>query len=146
MSCKGCNSRSFWSKMRKMLRTKLPALLSAAVITTGFGLGIAAPANASIGGTVTCDAYSTSYPVVGVWIDSSNNAHDGWASWTAVPGQPWTASYSKGDVSESYKVHVGCGGTPSSWNQTAYSQTWLTGYQNFICHVSFVANQRICNS
>ncbi|KXP08407.1 hypothetical protein [Tsukamurella tyrosinosolvens] len=94
---------------------------------------------------MTCDTYSSTFKVVGVWIDSSNNAHDGWAAWTAVSGSPWTATYSKSDIAESYKVNVGCGGSPSSWAQTAYSD-FVTGGQDFICHVTATPSQRVCVS
>lgn len=132
--------------MKNKIRSRVAGLLGATLIAMIPGLSVATPmASAAIGGSVTCDAYSANFKVVGVWIDSSNNAHDGWASWTAVPGQPWTASFSKGNVSESYRAHVGCGGTTQNWAQTSYSG-WVTGNHNFICHVSSSPAQRVCFS
>ncbi len=131
--------------MRYNVSTKIAGLSATVLLMAIFVMSSAKPAYAAVGGTVTCDAYSPSYPVVGIWIDSSNNAHDGWASWSPVPGQPWKATFSKSDVNESYKVHVGCGGDKNNWGQSSYSG-WVTGHNDFICHVSWVANQRVCNS
>lgn len=114
-------------------------------ITAGLTLFAVAPANAAVSGTVECDAGG--YNVVGVWIDSTNNAHDGFASWTPLSGWPEKATYSKGDiaVNESYSVHVGCGGNTTTWGQTAYSGP-VTGGQEFVCHVTATVSQRVCLS
>lgn len=130
--------------MKLIRRTKL-ALVSMGILTltAGITLSTVSPAEAAVNGTVVCGAYSSSYPVVGVWIDSTNNSHDGWATVIHISGQPWKVKFSKSDINESYSVHVGCGGKKSDWEQEAKSG-FATGPQDFICHVSFVANQRIC--
>ena len=131
--------------MLKSVRSRVAALLGT-IALAATPIVLAAPAaNAAVGGTVTCDAYSSSWPVTGVWIDSTNNAHDGWASWSAVAGQPWKANFSKSDVAESYRVFVGCGGTTQSWRVTTTSG-WVNGYHDFICHVSTTQTQTPCDS
>lgn len=100
------------------------------------------PERTAVSGTVTCAKH---YPVVGVWIDSSNDAHDGWASWSPISGEAWKASYYKGGTHEAYDVHVGCGGTPQHWGMTAYSGT-VTGHQDFTCRLGPTRSQRVCNS
>lgn len=101
--------------MRNWLRSKIAMLASILMLSAGISVLPALPASAAVNGTVECDAGS-SYPVVGVWINSSNDAHDGWAAWYRLPGQPNKATYSKSNIAsgESYKVHVGCGGTTSN--------------------------------
>lgn len=133
--------------MKRKLRSTALASAGALAIAAGVSVFAAGPANAAVSGSVTCDTYSSTYKVVGVWIDSTNNAHDGFASWSPYAGAPWTASYSKGNIAagESYKVHVGCGGTTSSWGQTAYSP-FVTGGHDFICHVTSAPAQRVCSS
>lgn len=133
--------------MIRKIRSKASAVALAVALATTNSLFFAAPAHAAVSGTVLCNTYTSQYSVVGVWINSSNDTHDGWASWSRVPGQPWKATYSKSNVAsgESYKVHVGCGGTTSNWNQTAYS-LWVTGNHDFICHVSSSPAHRVCSS
>jgi hypothetical protein len=133
--------------MLKKLRSKIGVAVAATTVAVTPALFLASPAHAAVSGTALCDAYNPSIPIVGVWINSSNDAHDGWATWSRVSGQPWKATYSKSNIAagETYKVHVGCGGTTASWNQTAYSG-WVTGGQNFICHVSNSPAQRVCFS
>jgi len=133
-------------RVKNSFRSKILAPIGVVLMAASISIVGAPPAQAAVSGTVECDAGSA-YPVVGVWINSTNNAHDGFASWSRFSGQPHRASYSKGDIAsgESYKVHVGCGGTTSSWGQTAYSGT-VTGGHDFICHVSNSPAQRVCFS
>lgn len=133
------SSSSVTCKERTMgIYRKVAHALSVMVLVTMmlfmFGAFDAGPASAAVNGTVECIPGTTTWSVVGIWVESSNSAHSGWAGWTPVSGQPWKASYSKSQVAsnESYRLHVGCGGDPYTWRSTSYTP-WTTGNQNFLC-------------
>jgi hypothetical protein len=68
----------------------------------------AASASITVRGQVMCVDEEN---VTGVWIAASGGS--GWASWSSING--YTVNFSRGGVSGSWTVHVGCGGTPSNW-------------------------------
>lgn len=88
-----------------------------------------AAAASTIGGTVMC---AGSTPVVGVWIDQSSGT-DGWAQrWStgAAHENAWRYYNSNGG---SYRVVVGCGGTPQYWGSSNRSN-FVSGWRSFTCY------------
>ena len=57
----------------------------------------------------------------------------GWA-WTPNNGQ-WTQPYHRENISSSatFNVHVGCGGTPSSWKYVTTSVNPQSGTADWVC-------------
>jgi len=87
---------------------------AAATIAVGFWAAPASAATISVSGTVSCDGGNA---VVGVWIQSSGGG-SGFAAWTRLPNRVNVASYSKTlstALPTNISLHVGCGGTSSSW-------------------------------
>jgi hypothetical protein len=83
-------------------------------ITSKYGIPqCGASGTITISGTVGC----ASHNVEGIWVDSSGGGY-GWATWTAVPGHPNDATYSRAvttSLATTIRLHVGCGGSTSSW-------------------------------
>jgi hypothetical protein len=88
------------------------AVASLAVITAISADAGTAPAAAfTANGTIYCNA-----PVVGVWVYAGGNS--GWATYRPYGD---TASYSKNiGWNVTYKLSVGCGGSPSRWATSNY--------------------------
>ena len=111
--------------MKKIL-TALVALL-----VTGVGVAaVQSPAFASASGTVDCGWL----PVVGVWIEKvSGSGTSGWA-WTPNDGRV-NQPYYRANINSSatYNVHVGCGGTPQSWQVTTTSASPQSGDADWVC-------------
>jgi hypothetical protein len=85
----------------------------------------------TVRGTVTCLSGDA---VQGVWV-SANSGGSGWASWTPYAGDPSKATWSRslpngGD----YYIAVGCGGSPSSWKRTLYSDTISEANTSLLCN------------
>ena len=99
--------------MKKVLK----ALVALCVIGGAVG-AVQSPAFASASGTVDCG----SLPVVGVWIEKvSGSGSSGWA-WTPNDGSDHQEYYRENiSSSATYNVHVGCGGTPQSWQHVTKS-------------------------
>lgn len=116
------------------------SVIAALGIAAGGALAVQSPAAAAVNGTVWCDNGSA---VQGVYIDSSAAGRDGWAAWNRFSGDASRATYSRSEVTTSYRVNVGCGGSPSSWQYSIWSG-WYSGNLNFICHVTGTATQRYC--
>jgi hypothetical protein len=69
--------------------------------------------------------------VEGVWVATSKGS--GYSPWTGQ-GDGATASFKYTlPLHESYSLHVGCGGSPSSWQVATYSVTVSTAVNNFSC-------------
>jgi hypothetical protein len=85
-------------------------------------------ASTEAAGQVSC---SSGAPVEGVWIATVSGSN--WASWQPV-GSGSTANYSLTlPASESYAVHVGCGGSTAQWAVTVSSGPVSPGSNSFNC-------------
>lgn len=95
---------------RKPRVFRVAALGIAAALATTASLLAVPEANASttVSGQVICVDEDN---VTGVWIAASSGS--GYANWSSING--YTVNFSRGGVSGSWTVHVGCGGTPSKW-------------------------------
>jgi hypothetical protein len=81
-----------------------------------------------IGGEISC---ISGQPLVGVWVAAAMGS--GWAPWIGQGnGSTATFSYTL-PVTESYSLHVGCGGTGSDWQVATYSGTVTSADNNFAC-------------
>lgn len=101
------------------------------LIAAGGILWLGSPASAvtrTVSGTVACEKGNK---VVGIWVESTYG-NSQWASWTPRSGASWIANYSAPitttAASTGIRLHIGCGGTSSSWasnNRTLYK--WVSG-------------------
>jgi hypothetical protein len=87
-----------------------------------------------ISGKVEC---SSGRDVEGVYIDA-DKSKAGWAEWASLAGKENTASFRyKLDKGGNYSVHVGCGGMPSDWESSTWSDSVSSKeHHDFICHDS----------
>lgn len=83
------------------------ACATVALALTTFGLG-ASTAGAANAGTVMC---VNGAKVVGVWVQV-NGGRSGWATRS---GAGYSQRWSYNTQGKSYRLDVGCGGTPSKW-------------------------------
>jgi hypothetical protein len=99
------------------------AAAAALALVAGAGLVLtpAAQASTTVSGEVTC---VDELPVEGVWIQASGGS--GWANWTPTSGANYNARFSRGGVSGSWTVHVGCGGSSSRWKYSPDGSTTTT--------------------
>ena len=81
-----------------------------------------------ISGSVSC---ASGNAVEGIWVAAGKGAgFSGWHGW----GNGATATFRyRLPRKESYSLHVGCGGSSSSWQVAAYSVTVTTAVNNFAC-------------
>jgi hypothetical protein len=101
--------------MRKVILT----VMSASAL--GLGLLATAPARAStatitISGSVSCARFINGVGLVGVWVNSTGGG-SGWASWSGNTSS-LSSSYSRTfstNIPTRVSLHVGCGGSKSSW-------------------------------
>lgn len=101
----------------------------ALVAFAGLNIVTASPANAwyywRAEGTVKCP---TGMPVVGVWISAGTQS--GWASYSRLASSgvgATQADYSRGfSRASTYKVTVGCGGSPAAWqtSNSSWQSSW----------------------
>ena len=83
-----------------------------------------------ISGSIQCQSKS----VEGVWIQAANNG-SGWAPWVSSAANPQFATYSYTlPYGGEYSVHVGCGGTTSSWAVAEYSSFYGGTVNSFYCY------------
>jgi hypothetical protein len=69
--------------------------------------------------------------IVGVWVQASQGS--GFSSWKSI-GDGSTADYWYTlSTTESYSLHVGCGGTPQTWEVAAYSPVVSGSHNSFDC-------------
>lgn len=73
-------------------------------------------------GEIHCVSVSQNNNVVGIWVDV-DGGRDGWASRTNVNNNANTANWSYDTQGKRYRLFVGCGGTPWSWD-TSTSTSW----------------------
>jgi hypothetical protein len=102
---------------------RITATAAALALAGGAGLTLtpAVQASTTVSGEVTC---VDELPVEGVWIQASGGS--GWANWTPTIGASFNARFSRGGVSGSWTVHVGCGGSPSHWKYSPDGNTTTT--------------------
>ena len=82
----------------------------------------------NISGSVSC---ASGNAVVGVWVAARKGA--GFSGWHGR-GNGATATFRyRLPGKESYSLHVGCGGSSSSWQVATYSVTVTTAVNNFAC-------------
>jgi hypothetical protein len=80
-------------------------------------------------GSITCQSGRA---VTGVWLVGLNGG-SGWATWTARATSPQFAAFSRSIPAGGWSVHVGCGGSPASWEEAIYSG-WVSGTSHdFTC-------------
>lgn len=87
------------------------------------GTGVASAANS---GTATCADQST---VVGVWVTVSG----GTSGWATRSGSGFEQSWRYNTQGKSYKLTVGCGGTPARWASSTSTPTFSTTWSNVMC-------------
>jgi hypothetical protein len=104
----------------------------------------AAPTTTSfkVTGQVSCESGNS---VEGVWVQAGDGP--GYASWKGLGNGSTSDWWFTLPKDEPYSLHVGCGGSTSSWAVATYSPT-VTGAQNsFNCYdVSGEANYGTCVS
>ncbi len=115
-------------------KQRLAAAAFALLTFVGITL-IAAPsayaASGTISGTVEC--FYGNNAEVGVWVNASSGT-DGWAT-KSPNGTGISYSYTLSQ-SSSYRLHVGCGGTPQNWGATMYTP-WVNGQTyDWVCSYS----------
>ncbi len=125
------------------VRTRVLGLLAAALTMVGVGAmteasTASASALSSISGTAECGAGGN---VEGIWIQVQSGGGSNWAT-MSVPGNTstyvgWSFPISSSTV---YQARVGCGGQPSSWTYTTYSD-WISGSSDLICSPGYVSGK-----
>lgn len=114
--------------MKKIRKRALVATATGiAALAAGQGMASAAPAQ-TVRGQVTCVSGNN---VVGVWVTAANGG-SGWASRRSLNGSTayWSYRLPNGG---SYKVTVGCGGTPQRWGSSNNSN-YTSGNASFMCY------------
>ena len=91
---------------------------------------VTATAATSVSGSIQCQSTS----VEGVWVQSANGG-SGWAPWVSSAANPDHATYSYTlPHGGEYSLHVGCGGTTSSWKVAEYSNFYGGTVNDFYCY------------
>ena len=104
----------------------MKALVAASILSvSGLGAVSSGVATAS-NGTVNCMNGST---VVGMWVQVSG----GTSGWAARSGSGSAQNWSFNTQGKSYRVHVGCGGTPQAWASNVKSVYSATASRSFTC-------------
>jgi hypothetical protein len=112
-------------------KTTAPA--KAAVVTT---------ASFKVTGQISCTSGNS---VEGVWVQASDGA--GYAAWKGLGNGSTSNWWFTLIKQESYSLHVGCGGTTSSWAVATYSPTVTGAHNSFNCFdVAGDANYGTCIS
>jgi hypothetical protein len=110
-------------------KKRLSALFAGLLLLAGASVLSAPAASAAVSGTVTC--FYGNNAEVGIWVNAGSKS--GWAS--RSPNGSGGVNYSYGAISAgtTYRLHVGCGGTPQNWGTTFYTP-WVTGgYYDWVC-------------
>lgn len=96
---------------------------------------IAAPSASAASGTITgtVDCFYGNNNVSGVWVDATNG-QDGWATLSGS-GASKSYRYTLSQTS-TYKLRVGCGGTPANWGATMHSPLVNGQNYNWVCSYS----------
>ena len=116
--------------------------LAALLMLFGVSL-LAAPAASAavpISGYVTC---IDQLNVEGVWVAASSGG-SGYASWQSTGGYQAHFSYSL-PYGGRWTVHVGCGGSPSSWRYPVNGNTTTANtYQSWTCYPADIVQYPFC--
>lgn len=110
------------------LAVTLPALLGTTTLAAAMP---AQAAGRTVSGSVTC---VTGRAVEGVFVHA-NSGGGGWATLSAPSGSSSYVSWSYSiPNSGSYYVNVGCGGTPSNWASSNYSNNYSGNSSGLVCY------------
>jgi len=116
----------------RMMRKRL-ALIAAFLLVwlgvTCVTVPTASAASGTISGTIDC--FYGNNDLVGVWVNATSGADD----WATISGDGRSYSYTLSQTS-TYKLHVGCSGTPSNWGATMYTPVVNGQYYNWVCSYS----------
>jgi hypothetical protein len=97
-------------------------------------------ASFKVTGQVSCVSGNS---VEGVWVQAGDGA--GWAPWQGLGNGSTSDWWFTLPKTESYSLHVGCGGTTSSWAVATYSPTVTGAHNSFNCYdVADQANYGTC--
>lgn len=116
---RGCELRAHGGKDMNRCIGRITMIVTiiggAFVVTPTFQAG-AATANLTVSGSVTC----VQNYVEGVWVEvGSSSSKSGWATLSTPANTAHSLHYSRSmtsvPVPTNIRLHVGCGGTPSSW-------------------------------
>lgn len=116
------------------VKSKAPFRWGAAFLVLALVVWLAvelhAPHAKTIGGTVRCDSGDK---LEGIWVQGTISA-SGWAAVQHDPNQASRVgfSYTLG-MGGTYEIHVGCGGSISSWTHADYSPTESETSLDFSC-------------
>jgi hypothetical protein len=106
-----------------------PASTAPVTITTP-SPEVTSTAATGVSGSIQCQSTS----VEGVWVQSANGG-SGWAPWVSSAANPDHATYSYTlPHGGEYSLHVGCGGTTSSWKVAEYSNFYGGTVNDFYCY------------
>jgi hypothetical protein len=115
------------------LKSWLASLASGLLLLGSVSLLNAPAASAAVSGSVDC-TYGNNAEV-GVWV--SAGAQSGWATLRA--NAYGGADYYYGSLSSSttYRLQVGCGGTPQNWGITFYTPYVSGGPYDWVCTTGY---------
>lgn len=103
----------------------------AAVASLAVAAAPEAMASTGVGGSVSC---VTGRAVEGIWV-VANSGGSNWARMNVAGGTSsavsWSYTLPNGG---SYSLHVGCGGSPSSWASTSTSGNYSGGSGGMLCY------------
>ena len=106
--------------------------IATAVALAAAGLTMTAgSASAANSGSVMCVNQAN---VVGVWVTVSG----GTSGWAARSGSGYSQRWSYNTQGKSYKLTVGCGGSPSNWASSSSTPTFSTNWSNVNCYPGWV--------
>ncbi len=113
----------------------------AALGITGFMVSAqAASASTRISGQVVCE---DGLSVEGIWIATSSGS--GFANWSSPGGGDYANFNYSLPRSEAWTVHVGCGGSKSSWRYPTNGNTTTTrANQSWTCYSADIAYYPFC--
>jgi hypothetical protein len=83
-----------------------------------------------ITGQLFCES---GHAVVGVWVQAAHAADSRYAAWKGVGDGSTADWWTDLPKNESYSLHVGCGGTPSSWGTSNTTAVYSGGHNSFNC-------------
>lgn len=111
---------------RSAAQRRAAAVLAAVGLVFGLALAWAPAAGAANSGTVTCYNQAS---VVGVWV----TVNGGTSGWAARSGSGFQQRWSYNTQGRSYKLTVGCGGTPQQWAASTSTPVFSTTWSNVAC-------------
>jgi hypothetical protein len=121
------NSRRPMPRSRPRERT-LPARLPPAQPAPGAAVQPSPSGGVEVTGQVSCDSGNS---VEGVWVAAATGS--GWASWMGLGNGSTSDYWYRLPEGEPYALHVGCGGSPSSWRVANYTPPVGGTHNSFNC-------------